>query len=564
MNTIITTWVVPVVVGAGIGLFTNWLALKMLFRPHTKKKLLGIPVPFTPGLLPKERYRLSKSIGETVARELITEEVLRRRLEDPSLVELTTRSVLRLLDGIFDAKAADILVQKRIDIPEAVGGTDPGASGIATPVQDEASAPASPEESGVPSSVAGLSGTAGLNLMGDFVLPALRSFAATPVFRSSLSASLRNFAETVGSVPVSQILGADAPARILDSVLDPEHESSIIRIVSKLSPEAGRETSGTAQEDSGSGIPRFPMQVVDPLVRVVTGSLYDASIPMVEAWIRSPDVRGRLMSEMAGLVDRAVGRLTLIQQGLLRLANYQKTVADALPAAMDDFVATISTTLHAGGMRETFISRAVHLAQHPAGVPGGATSMLSAPVLAHMVAEVLLRMRAEREGLDSWLQPIASPLMQATVADAAKELGFDLATIAEKIAQKVVDSLSGESPESTYLDSFGSVFYKAVINSLGESTIAALFGIDAAMRGRLATMLAVSGLSLFAKEAGSIVAGLDVRSIVEERINELDIVKIESMVFEVASRELNAITWLGALFGAIIGAFQGLLGRFMP
>ncbi len=48
----------------------------MLFRPHTEKKLWGIRLPFTPGLIPKERERIAKKVGATVGTHLLTEEVM--------------------------------------------------------------------------------------------------------------------------------------------------------------------------------------------------------------------------------------------------------------------------------------------------------------------------------------------------------------------------------------------------------------------------------------------------------------------------------------------------------
>lgn len=68
--------IIPVIVGAIIGYFTNWLAIKMLFRPHYEKKLFGFRMPFTPGLIPKERYRISKSIGETVGVYLLSPDTI--------------------------------------------------------------------------------------------------------------------------------------------------------------------------------------------------------------------------------------------------------------------------------------------------------------------------------------------------------------------------------------------------------------------------------------------------------------------------------------------------------
>lgn len=69
------------VAGGIIGYFTNWLAIKMLFRPHTEKFFLGFKIPFTPGLIPKERLKLSKKIGEVTGEYVLTKETLIQYIE---------------------------------------------------------------------------------------------------------------------------------------------------------------------------------------------------------------------------------------------------------------------------------------------------------------------------------------------------------------------------------------------------------------------------------------------------------------------------------------------------
>ncbi len=68
------------IVGGIIGYITNGIAIKMLFRPLKPIYLFGIKLPFTPGIIPKEKGRVAKSIGAVVARELINEEVLSKVL----------------------------------------------------------------------------------------------------------------------------------------------------------------------------------------------------------------------------------------------------------------------------------------------------------------------------------------------------------------------------------------------------------------------------------------------------------------------------------------------------
>lgn len=71
-------------VGAVIGLITNSLAIKMLFRPlnpvYLDKKNKKYQLPFTPGLIPKERNRLASAIGRIVGTRLLDDETLKKAL----------------------------------------------------------------------------------------------------------------------------------------------------------------------------------------------------------------------------------------------------------------------------------------------------------------------------------------------------------------------------------------------------------------------------------------------------------------------------------------------------
>lgn len=68
------------VIGAVIGYFTNYIAVKMLFYPRHEIKFHGHVLPFTPGAIPKGKERLAKSVGKVVANELLTKDDLERLL----------------------------------------------------------------------------------------------------------------------------------------------------------------------------------------------------------------------------------------------------------------------------------------------------------------------------------------------------------------------------------------------------------------------------------------------------------------------------------------------------
>lgn len=67
-------------VGSVIGYVTNWIAVKMLFKP-TKAIYIGkFKLPFTPGIIPKNQARLAHGISNTIATSLLNEDVLKETL----------------------------------------------------------------------------------------------------------------------------------------------------------------------------------------------------------------------------------------------------------------------------------------------------------------------------------------------------------------------------------------------------------------------------------------------------------------------------------------------------
>ena len=76
-------------VGAVIGYITNDIAIRMLFKPHQAKYIFGMRVPFTPGIIPKEKSRIATAIGKAVSENLMNREVLEKSLlSDEMMVKI--------------------------------------------------------------------------------------------------------------------------------------------------------------------------------------------------------------------------------------------------------------------------------------------------------------------------------------------------------------------------------------------------------------------------------------------------------------------------------------------
>lgn len=89
-------------VGALIGWITNAVAIRMLFRPKRPLRVFGVNVGVQ-GILPKRKAELAKTVGETVARDLLSVEELTSVLSDQDFVqtisEMLAHHVEERLDG---------------------------------------------------------------------------------------------------------------------------------------------------------------------------------------------------------------------------------------------------------------------------------------------------------------------------------------------------------------------------------------------------------------------------------------------------------------------------------
>ena len=87
------------IIGAVIGYFTNYLAVKMLFRPRQEIKLFGKRLPFTPGVIPKGKSRLAKSMGTTIADTLLTKEDIGKHLLSENMKDAAADKALKIAEA---------------------------------------------------------------------------------------------------------------------------------------------------------------------------------------------------------------------------------------------------------------------------------------------------------------------------------------------------------------------------------------------------------------------------------------------------------------------------------
>lgn len=88
--------------GALTGYVTNWIAVRMLFRPRRARRIVAWDLH---GLIPRRRRELAERIAETIEEHLLSHEDVRRALEHPD--------VRRRLEGLVRSHI-DEAVERRL------------------------------------------------------------------------------------------------------------------------------------------------------------------------------------------------------------------------------------------------------------------------------------------------------------------------------------------------------------------------------------------------------------------------------------------------------------------
>jgi len=119
----ILIFIVPPIAGAFIGFVTNVIAIRMLFRPLKEIRVFGIRLPFTPGILPRQRKKLAQSIGSMVQRELLTPEILKERLARDDVREKIKMSVSLFTGKILEKSPGELFEGSARILPEKISMT---------------------------------------------------------------------------------------------------------------------------------------------------------------------------------------------------------------------------------------------------------------------------------------------------------------------------------------------------------------------------------------------------------------------------------------------------------
>ncbi len=510
---ILFVYVLPPLVGAVIGLFTNWLAIKMLFRPMKEVRILGIRIPFTPGILPRERFRLAESIGDTVAGDLLTEEVLVDRIKSE---EFRQGLKLALIEGGKSLSAVSL-------------------GDIGNSIRPELSL-----------------------LVSRFFSQSLESITKSEAFNFAAQAALKAALVELYNIRLDDIFG----------------ESFWKAVSQKFSDDAEREKFSVSVSgffigqlfkavDDGKKPADFikapdTLKFFDRIFDLVWPLAISKSISM----LGQKNIRSSLEKAGAVVIRKTMERMNSVQRFFIGIGGYEKTIIENMPFTIADSVDALQKYFLNPGtaavMRQ-YMRDSVLAAMDK---PLRDNASLSSP------QERLKVCRQCSASLDSILAALSSDRLQAAIriAMADSEAGDVLSVfpgLSDSLVSSAVGFISGMcrsgDESSKAAGRILSLFLVTFSEYAAKASIGSIMGLEESRIEEISVVLATSLSDIAASQSARILKSVDVRNLVRDRINELDVGAIEEIILRVMDKELKAVTWFGALLGGLMGLGQTII-----
>ncbi|WP_457575763.1 DUF445 family protein [Desulfomarina sp.] len=513
----------PPVIGAVIGYVTNRVAIKMLFRPLKAWKIMGFRVPMTPGVIPSKRLELARNMGEVVGDHLLTgreiSEGLQQKIFQDKLFHLIDNRILNVLDK--DLGSLPSIIPSNFKIYFDLG-SKAGLFKIKT---------------GIHSFLAG------------------EKFAA--IIRNNLDEVLENILnKEVGNLV--SLENRETGYNLMELNLkkmfaSPEMEQWLDDFV--------HQKVHTILQREKSIADILPASVHELILNLIEKQS-PAILVKLSTLISEPEVRDNIIKGVCNGVDKfidSLGSMADMVRGFLKMEMVEDKVREYLIEKNDDIIAWLQSEKVQKRVAEALAERS--------------SDFMAKPIVSYI--------KTEEDVVDDFCSELSRQILlllndQDVVSVISAMIRSNVETYIDSgniTLREFIEELFGEH----HLDSGrewlkdellaffrserGATTIDSIIDNLAGQLLNKKIGklsriIPAVVRTALAKTLQKLASSMLASEVPGLVQTLNIRNIVTEKVNSLDLLKLEGLLLTIMEEQFKYINLFGALLGFIIGCLN--------
>lgn len=511
----VLVYAIPPTAGAVIGYVTNALAIRMLFRPLREYRIGPVRIPFTPGIIPRQRARLADSIARMVGTTLLTPDTLVAHLQRPQVKQAVHERVRQYTGELLQSR---ILESRNTEQPDYVS---------------------------------------------TIVIDVISSESFPAVVRGTVSLFLRSVAKLrVGHVvPHTDIQleewiqGIVARIREARGELLARHivRGSVGRFVLQNTP-----------------IKRYVPDTFIDQAALFADRHYDEIWQRILHWLRQPVVQHELAVRGRVLLQRILKRLKFMQRFFVSAGQYDKTLDEQMPQIVRDVVQQLEHTIATRETRELMLHEVrVLLTEIIDCTPKQLENKLG--VVWERVADRLLINVFRETALSSAdrltlvMKQFLNGVRNISVGDVLRSVYGESSQVIEDNAVAAVLKYVGASgcPNDQERRAAVSVrvaeWRRHCQQHVNGRSLGSLLFLNDTQKESVDSFITEKFFRIAEAKLPDVVNAVDFESLVRNKVNDLEMLQVEQLLLMVMQRHLKYINIFGALLGAMIGAAQVFL-----
>jgi len=497
--------------GAVIGYFTNYLAIKMLFRPYEAKYICGIKVPFTPGLIPKEKMRIAKALGDAISTHLLNKNVV--------MDALTKDDVLKSIDAMTDnvisrIKSEDITLSALCSSTFGINYDTLNSSVSAFLSRQAYNSLSNDEFKGK---------------LADEIYNKLDAFLQKPlcelpyekisaVVKDTVEFAIKDAAEnekfkaSISSLVWNYLCSKKDDERRLCEILSPSTQRELKDYVSLKTPSAVNMMLSAAEDE----------EVEQMLKSKLSGALFSIGGPMIGMFVNVDNVYVRIIEQLTQYINNP--------ENMPEIEHAVDKIADRI---FDCSCGSIISSL-TGEVRENMLMKAISFAFDETIKNNGFSAVT--------------------EKINDFFEDNKNRSLMDILDKAGADSEGRLKEVLFSLTDRLLGSITEEDIKgiiSSFITSAGEANISSALSQMSDSSI---------------IKLKETFINVYRKcvesAAPKIISAFDISSVAQQQIESFSMAEIENIIVEIADRELKSITAVGGVLGFIIG-FVPVLTSFI-
>jgi uncharacterized membrane-anchored protein YjiN (DUF445 family) len=282
-------------------------------------------------------------------------------------------------------------------------------------------------------------------------------------------------------------------------------------------------------------------------------------------WLNQDDTREEMNRRGKRLLRDILEKLNVLQRFLISAGQFDRTLEQKMPEIVEEAMATLHDYAYNPDTLESLKGVSKRTFTRWRKKPGFEIFSVVEPGVAGALVDKLVSRIAEegtQKRIAASIDRILAKLKQRALGEIlSRYLRIPEQEVIEFVSVRVLTYLSKKETSQAIAAEVIS-FSRKFIEEHQHDSIAELLHIEDALQNRASAYLSAQLIRIIDARLPAFIESFDVRQLVIDKINDLDVAQVEKLLLMVIQKHLRWINVFGGILGAIIGFSQLVLRLF--